>query len=109
MKKNLMMLGAVTLVMVAGLAGCNSKVAAPNACDTTQAKDGSIVLHCPGSEPVVVKNGALVQGCTVTDNQDGSYVLSCPGSDPVTIRDGKNGTNGTDGADAQPCTSTADP
>lgn len=48
-------LGAVLLIVVLGLAACQSPVLENNACQASTAEDGRVVLVCPGAEPVTVQ------------------------------------------------------
>ncbi len=89
--------------MVVGLmviSGCateqSNKVANPKPCSAIAAEDGNIVLSCPGSDPVNIRNG--IDGdvgtpgnqgndgspCSVTDNNDGTVTIDCPDGTSVT-------------------------
>ena len=82
------------------ISGCateqTNKVANPQPCTANSSEDGSIILTCPGSDPVNIRNG--IDGeegipgnngtngspCSVTDNNDGSVTIDCPDGTTVT-------------------------
>ena len=68
-------------------------------CTAIAAADGSIILNCPDSEPITIRNGMDgatgtpgtpgnsgddADPCTVTDNNDGTISIDCPDGTSVT-------------------------
>ena len=103
-----MQIGQLKIIcpMVVGLmmaTGCatekpqNGLDAAP--CTAVAAADGSIILNCPDSEPITIRNGMDgasgtpgnqgtdgddADPCSVTDNNDGTITIDCPDGTSVT-------------------------
>ena len=65
------LLASVLVVPVA--AGCQGDSPDSEACTASTAEDGTIVLNCPGSDPLVVRQGGPAAQCGMTDNGDGSF------------------------------------
>ena len=88
---------------------------------TTKAVEGGVEVSCPGSKPVVIKNGDKGaegkagengkngESCT-TKAVEGGVEVSCPGSEPVVIKNGAKGAEGKageNGKNGESCTTKA--
>ena len=88
---------------------------------TTKAVEGGVEVSCPGSKPVVIKNGDKGaegkagengkngESCT-TKAVEGGVEVSCPGSEPVVIKNGDKGDEGKageNGKNGESCTTKA--